>query len=654
MITKIKSINNFAVFNNFDWDTSVLDKSGQPLKFRRINVFYGRNYSGKTTLSRIFRALETQQAPEKYDNPQFEVIVNDGTSIKETTLNNNLDVRVFNQDFVKTNLRFLIDPDDEIAPFAILGADNTQIERDIEDLEIEIGSDADNLETGLNKDLKEAEETAKNSKDKYNTTLNDLETKLSDKATNRQTGIKYNAVRYNEPNYNIAKIKQDIQTVTDKAYIHLSEDKRSEHERIILEQEKSDIKGLNVPTLSLGDFCKNAENLLSRKIGDSNKIQELLLDTVLNEWVKQGKKIHEGKEVCAFCGNHISTERWEVIHSHFDEESKDLEDAIDILLSKVNSEKIMLQTKDNIDKSLFYANFHQQIDELSKKRNEQVQQYCNSLDNIADKLKQRKVKITVPIKFVAPQNNSALLAEVYADYNVIVKNHNDFTKKLSSSKEASQKALKLQEIADFCSAIDYTARTDRISKLEIAMKSDLKDVGIVMEKLKSKKQQLQDKRRQLNDEEEGAKLVNKYLNDYFGHNSVSLEAENVTEGEKRIKFQIMRDGKPAYNLSEGECSLISFCYFIAKLDDIETKDKKPIIYIDDPVSSLDSNHIYFVYSLIVATIAKTGNFDQLFVSTHNLDFLKYLKRLKSYELNDKNQMVAVPKQLFISAQIAIQ
>ncbi|NHN34968.1 AAA family ATPase [Paenibacillus sp. S3N08] len=38
-----------------------------------------------------------------------------------------------------------------------------------------------------------------------------------------------------------------------------------------------------------------------------------------------------------------------------------------------------------------------------------------------------------------------------------------------------------------------------------------------------------------------------------------------------MRFEIVRNGKRAYHLSEGECSLISFCYFIAKLDDIEPK-----------------------------------------------------------------------------------
>jgi len=123
--------------------------------------------------------------------------------------------------------------------------------------------------------------------------------------------------------------------------------------------------------------------------------------------------------------------------------------------------------------------------------------------------------------------------------------------------------------------------------------------------------------------------VNEYLNNFFGHDFLTLKALEEPDqlGGKKNRFEIIRNGKKAHHLSEGECSLIAFCYFMAKLEDIETKGSKPIIWIDDPISSLDSNHIFFVYSLINSEIVANQDFEQLFISTHNLDFLKYLKRL---------------------------
>lgn len=140
---------------------------------------------------------------------------------------------------------------------------------------------------------------------------------------------------------------------------------------------------------------------------------------------------------------------------------------------------------------------------------------------------------------------------------------------------------------------------------------------------------------QQKDERKGAERVNDLLNHFFGHDGIKLEAKDNAE-KTSVKFEVTRDGKSAYNLSEGECSLIAFCYFIAKLEEPDSKGKDLIIYIDDPISSLDGNHIFFMFSLIESLIAKpiknedgsnTYRYNQLFISTHNLDFLKYLKKL---------------------------
>jgi wobble nucleotide-excising tRNase len=51
MITKINKIKDFGVFKNFK-------NSGTIPEFKKFNLIYGWNYSGKTMLSRVFRCLE--------------------------------------------------------------------------------------------------------------------------------------------------------------------------------------------------------------------------------------------------------------------------------------------------------------------------------------------------------------------------------------------------------------------------------------------------------------------------------------------------------------------------------------------------------------------------------------------------------------------
>lgn len=93
-------------------------------------------------------------------------------------------------------------------------------------------------------------------------------------------------------------------------------------------------------------------------------------------------------------------------------------------------------------------------------------------------------------------------------------------------------------------------------------------------------------------------------------------------------------------------SVIGISGIRTKLEDIETRGNQPIIWIDDPISSLDSNHIFFIYTLISSEILThekdlPERYKQLFISTHNLHFLKYLKRLpgaaQDEKKNEKNK-----------------
>ena len=59
-ILKIKRIENFGIFRNFEWDNELAylqDNKTEIYNFKKINIFYGRNYSWKTSLSKLIRTL---------------------------------------------------------------------------------------------------------------------------------------------------------------------------------------------------------------------------------------------------------------------------------------------------------------------------------------------------------------------------------------------------------------------------------------------------------------------------------------------------------------------------------------------------------------------------------------------------------------------
>lgn len=107
-----------------------------------------------------------------------------------------------------------------------------------------------------------------------------------------------------------------------------------------------------------------------------------------------------------------------------------------------------------------------------------------------------------------------------------------------------------------------------------------------------------------------------------------------------LKRQNTANGEPIFkSLSEGEKNFISFLYFYqlcVGTDDIQSNStKKKIIVFDDPVSSLDSQALFVVSTLIHSLILRKGkdnkpakqafkndSIAQVFVLTHNLYFYK--------------------------------
>lgn len=636
MIREITSIDNFAVFNDFRWDSSVFDDHGQPLNFEKINIIYGRNYSGKTCISRIIRALETHQIPENYDNPSFSLMCDDGVTIDQSNLSNhNLDVRVFNTDFVRENLRFLSDSEGEISPFAILGAGNANIEAEIASITTELGSNIEGSESGLYKENKEKTVSASQAKGNYEEATRDLKRTLDYKATDRTGGIKYKPDRFGDQNYTIIKLEADIETVSSPTYLPPQDLQIQEYERTISEQAKNRIQTVASPVLSMNTFLSETKELLERRIGSSNKITDLLHDIALNEWVKTGVELHAERKACAFCGNTISDERWNVLRAHFDEESKKLEEDIDDSIFRMEKEKNAIASSLAIDKSLFYSAFHSRLDDIARKFALERENYNEQIDSLINQLKKRKQQITVTLQLDALEYNCESLFEVFSEYNKICDEHNQYTGGLGQKQNAARTALRLHEVYTFCLSIGYSALKEKIADLNNKKETLFAEQRKCEELIKEKEERIMLLRRQLNDEEAGAQKVNKYLTDYFGHESLALQVVRAEEESAHVRFDIVRNGERAYNLSEGECSLIAFCYFMARLDDVESNGKNLIIWIDDPISSLDSNHVFFVYSLLRAEIVESSRYEQLFISTHNLEFLKYLKRVTGKE-NDRN------------------
>ena len=99
LIRRIKSIKDFGIYKDFKW-------SGNCPDFERRNIIYGWNYSGKTTLSRFFERISLV-SDEEAKKISYKILIEEesGKHDVETAIPN-LQVCVFNSDYIERNLHF--------------------------------------------------------------------------------------------------------------------------------------------------------------------------------------------------------------------------------------------------------------------------------------------------------------------------------------------------------------------------------------------------------------------------------------------------------------------------------------------------------------------------------------------------------------------
>ena len=124
MLKSIEKIKGLGVYHSYS-------KPAGTQEFGIKNLIYGWNYSGKTTLSRLFAQLETKVANPDLAGCEF-TFATASDAITEKTFNHcNLSVRVFNSDFIRSNLHF---DGGSFNPILLLGKESQEAQRKIDKL----------------------------------------------------------------------------------------------------------------------------------------------------------------------------------------------------------------------------------------------------------------------------------------------------------------------------------------------------------------------------------------------------------------------------------------------------------------------------------------------------------------------------------------
>lgn len=587
MIKKIL-INKLGRFNNFNFN-GVDD-------FKRFNVLYGWNYSGKTTLSRAFMVFDNKKIPEYYDDGfDFTLEKTDGSNLSPNseTDRNNLQTKVFNSDYVENNLFF---KDTGASNILVLAENAQETMSKIEQLTTEIKSSIVNIA-------------------KFKTQQAENKTYLEDRRTEEARKIKENLhctftastfLKYER------KLKEENSIET---HIIENDDELCKKRSVaIAEKNKENIE--QIPLLPVIDIEKLKE-LLNETVSITAPLTRLSNNKEAEKWVREGLVLHNDADVCFYCGQPLNETIINELNAHFDKRYNDLITKIETQQSSI---KPISSFNDILpDTAKFYDQFEnkylkdkENLEELRKQYNKVVKQIQQLLSN---KLK----SVTQPINFDIDYDFTTLNTQIQKINDGVIKEHNTFNENFDKQKEIALEELSGHYVAEIIVGKDYTSAEKAMNDAGIGIKKTTKEIE---EKEKEKKVL----EAQISESVAGAEKVNTILKRLFmGKTEIELAQKSPIETEKYV---LKRNGKPAHHLSEGEKTAISFAHFLASLESKDLVDKygEIILYIDDPISSLDNNHIYAVFAEIdrLRNEDNKRKYKQLFISTHNYHLFRLL------------------------------
>ena len=562
----------------------------------KVNFIYGANGTGKTTISRII------QNPEDLDFADCSIKWNDDVPIKSL---------IYNKAFRDLNFGR-----SSIAGVFTLGqATREEVEA--------INLKKSNLEILIEKGKQK-----KRSRDKLIE-----QKKLHD---NDLSAVIWSSIykRYEE-NYKEAFIgsinsKEKFKEKTLKEFIENSGEEIADDK--LLESAKTIFKGTpqRINNLTAFDFSRLIEieenGIWAQKvIGKSDvDISKLIARLNINDWVFEGANyIQEEDETCPFCQQKtISNEFRKQIDDFFDEDFlqktklvKELSEEYQRIGTNLQNQLTLIETaqKENVNSKLELELYSSQLRTLS-----------NVLIANKEILINKEQEPSRILELVSLKEQSELIGATIGKANEKINTHNQIVDNFQNEKTKLINNIWFKIIEDNRAMLSQGLRKSNGLQTGIENIERLRlETG---EEYRILNRQIKVDTRNVTSIQPTIDEINRILAIY-GFDNFQIVPSTVENNHYQIERQ---DGSLATStLSEGEITFLTFLYFqqLVKggISEDEITDNKVVI-IDDPISSLDSNILFVVSTLIKGLLKKvragTGNIKQVILLTHNVYFHK--------------------------------
>lgn len=335
-------------------------------------------------------------------------------------------------------------------------------------------------------------------------------------------------------------------------------------------------------------------------------------------WVAEGYNYHKENHlaVCLHCGNEISDQRREALAALFNESWQEQGRALETAIEwcEQSRQKLRGWWQSFQTPPAIQPNLANHFDKAAKAFCSVVWATGTAIKELQHALEARKRN---PMESHSVPNGTTKLLEAEWLDNFedakngvleVIEEHNYIHDKFEERKDAAANEIIAHVLFD---------EQDNYRQLELEAfkaKEEAQKAKKTLEELREKMESLRSATRK-----HGVAVneLNTLLHDYLGHGSIRLRAKDKG-------YQLVRaDGSVAQNLSEGEKTALTFCYFLTQFRAEGRDEKKLVVVIDDPVSSLDSNAQNYAFGLIKK---HTNHVAQVILLTHNLKLMHMAKR----------------------------
>lgn len=585
MITQI-SLQNVATFGSEVQTMSDLKK---------LNFVFGTNGSGKTTISRVLRA------PDDYSSCAI-VWENE----------KRIPCKVYNSDFVAENFR----DDSDMPGIFTLGKEELETKSRIQQIQ-----DA----------LRKLESTQEEKKALLKGTdgnggkagaLVALEKKYTNKFWEQKQKYDSSPIKFGMEGCLSSKerfrseLLNQFSSNREPPYTFEELSKRAETAFGDSPQTISEISIPNfVPLLKLSE-----STILSKRIVGKEDIDISALIKKLNnsDWVKAGMAYLEKSEgYCPFCQKQVPHNLTEQLSEYFDDAySEALKELSDLAIRYTSIGSQLLNQLKFIGQQntamLDVQTFNAAVTLLEK-----------TIEENKRKIDSKRQNPSNSIVLVDYGNLPDELVNLVKDANKKIAEHNLTVSRISDERRTLKKQIWKFIVNEASSDIALYKKEKKNLENEIeSLESKIKEDERQRKALESKLRTLQST---LTSVIPTKNLINGWLKE-FGFTGFQL----AVSSDEHSYSLIRDDGTPVNkSLSEGERNFVTFLYFYALLkgsQDNSGNTPEQIVVIDDPVSSMDSEVLFIVLTLIhelyEGICNNSSNIKQLVVLSHNLYFYK--------------------------------